>query len=86
MEHGFTDCAITFEYKDGAFNVIIKFEAIDLKKATIQGLNLLMDLCLDKEAYEWAAEIQNEINSRKLNSEQNVQESDTTGLNQGTKS
>lgn len=62
-----SNCAITIECDDtGNISVIIKFAAIELSKATMQGLELLLEMSIVQEMYEEAALVRDEINKRKM--------------------
>lgn len=47
--------------------IIIKYDSIDLKKCTLCGLELMMEILLAQEWYEKCAEVRDELKRRKQN-------------------
>ncbi len=47
-----------------AVTITIPYNEIDLNKCTIQGLELMMEILLCQESFEWAAQVRDELKNR----------------------
>lgn len=60
-----TSQAIIFSIEVDSITVTISYDACDLKKATNEGLVMMLEMLVAQEMYERAAKVLNEINFRK---------------------